>query len=69
MELSYKMAKLVQQIQNGKSSHIQTATVSGVETITTNMEIIDGGQNFKANEIQMVIPESFTEPELISMVI
>ena len=36
-------------------AHIQTADAGGVETIT-NIEIIDGGEGFKANEI-LVIPE------------
>ena len=35
-------------------AHIQTAEVGGVETIT-NIEIIDGGEGFSANEI-LVIP-------------
>ena len=34
-------------------AHIQTANVLGVETIT-NMEIIDGGKDFKANEILLI---------------
>ena len=54
VELSYKAGQAGTAGTGTVRAHIQTATVSGVETIT-NMEIIDGGQNFKANEI-LVIP-------------
>ena len=54
VELSYKTGQAGSAGTGTVRAHIQTATVSGVETIT-NMEIIDGGQNFKANEI-LVIP-------------
>ena len=54
VELSYKAGQAGTAGTGTVRAHIQTATVGGVETIT-NMEIIDGGQNFKANEI-LVIP-------------
>ena len=54
VELSYKAGQAGTVGTGTVRAHIQTATVGGVETIT-NMEIIDGGQNFKANEI-LVIP-------------
>jgi flagellin-like hook-associated protein FlgL len=54
VELSYKAGQAGTAGTGTVRAHIQTATVSGVETIT-NMEIIDGGQDFKTNEI-FVIP-------------
>ena len=54
VELSYKAGQAGTAGTGTVRAHIQTATVNGVETIT-NMEIIDGGQNFKENEI-LVIP-------------
>ena len=54
VELSYKANQAGTAGTGTVRAHIQTATVDGVETIT-NMEIIDGGQDFKANEI-LVIP-------------
>ena len=54
VELSYKTGQAGTAGTGTVRAHIQTATVSGVETIT-NMEIIDGGHNFKANEV-LVIP-------------
>ena len=54
VELSYKANQAGTAGTGTVRAHIQTATVDGVETIT-NIEIIDGGQDFKANEI-LVIP-------------
>ena len=54
VELSYKAGQAGTAGTGTVRAHIQTATVSGVERIT-NMEIIDGGQDFKTNEI-FVIP-------------
>ena len=54
VELSYKAGQAGTAGTGTVRAHIQTANVGGTETIT-NMEIIDGGQNFKANEI-LVIP-------------
>ena len=54
VELSYKAGQTGTAGTGTVRAHIQTATVGGYETIT-HMEIIDGGQNFKVNEI-LVIP-------------
>ena len=54
VELSYKAGQAGTAGSGTVRAHIKTSTVGGVETIT-NMEIIDGGQDFKANEI-LVIP-------------
>ena len=57
VELSYKAGQAGIAGTGTVRAHIQTANVGGVETIT-NMEIIDGGQNFKANEILVIPPRT-----------